>query len=276
MACPHVAGLAAVLFSSRPGATNAAVRTRIEKTCDPLSGGWVANGRVNAYRAVTLTQFGVAQMSNSQQVTFATPFLSTPVVVTADQSASSVASNITTTGFKVNLTSHTGAATSSWVQWIAFNPSASADVMGGVVTATGGQHIAFPTTLSATPVIVANAFKNGKALIAGAIDNAPDGFGVTIVDDQGATVSGATLLYTAVVPKPANGFKGQVKVLRHGANVSFTPAFPAGPAYVLSSPPDVIAGAIDNRNDGFTLSLIKHDGTQAGDQWVHWLGYAGP
>jgi len=276
MACPHVAGLAALVFASRPGATNASVRARIEQTCDPLSGGWVAKGRVNAYRAVTRTQYGVAQYSNGQQVNFATPFATIPVVITADQSASTAASSITTTGFKINLTTHAGGAASTWVQWIAFNPSAAAEVIGGVITANSGTHVTFATPLSSTPVIVTNAFKDGKALISGAIDNAANGFGVSIVNDQGASVSGATLLWMAVVPKPANGFKGEVKVLSNSANVSFSPAFAAGPAYVLSSPPDVIAGAVSNRNDGFTLSLIKHDGTASDGRWVQWIGYAGP
>ena len=117
-----------------------------------------------------------------------------------------------------------------------------------------------------------------KVLLTGAMNNAASGFDVAITDDQGATVSGAVLLWMAVVPKPANGFKGKwAKTMSNGANVSFAPAFPAGPAYVLFLPAGrSTAGAVSNRNDGFTLSLIKHDGTAASSYWVQWLGCAGP
>jgi thermitase len=63
MAAPHVAGLAALVWSAAPCLTNHEVRKIIEETCDsvdPLNPGFagqLGRGRVNAYRAVWLAQF---------------------------------------------------------------------------------------------------------------------------------------------------------------------------------------------------------------------------
>jgi len=38
----------------------------------------------------------------------------------------------------------------------------------------------------------------------------------------------------------------------------------------------VIAGAVDNRLDGFRLSLVKHDGLAAANIWTQWLGIGWP
>jgi thermitase len=51
MACPYVAGLAGLVFSSYPGASNTTIRNRIESTCDNV-GDFVAFGRINADRAI--------------------------------------------------------------------------------------------------------------------------------------------------------------------------------------------------------------------------------
>jgi len=57
MASPHVAGLAALVFSVDESQTNAAVRQRIEQTADDLgSPGWdeyYGYGRINSYRALS-------------------------------------------------------------------------------------------------------------------------------------------------------------------------------------------------------------------------------
>ncbi len=76
-----------------------------------------------------------------------------------------------------------------------------------------------------------------------------------------------------VVPSPRNGFKGEVKMRSHGQNIQFSPPFTKEPAYVLSAQPGVMAEAVNNRQDGFILSLIKHDGTTANNIWTQWLGY---
>jgi subtilisin family serine protease len=58
MAAPHVAGLAALVWSVSPGLNNSQVRQIIEDTCvsaDPLNPGYaglLGRGRINAFRAV--------------------------------------------------------------------------------------------------------------------------------------------------------------------------------------------------------------------------------
>ncbi|MBZ4423244.1 S8 family serine peptidase [Myxococcus sp. RHSTA-1-4] len=61
MASPHVAGLAALVWSRNRGLTNAQVRSIIESTCDNIDAknpgfiGKLGKGRINAYRAVRAT-----------------------------------------------------------------------------------------------------------------------------------------------------------------------------------------------------------------------------
>lgn len=55
MACPHVAGLAALVWATPHGTTAANVRARIENNCDPATSDAskpIGRGRVNAYKAV--------------------------------------------------------------------------------------------------------------------------------------------------------------------------------------------------------------------------------
>jgi len=186
---------------------------------------------------------------------------------------SSGAYSVTATGFKVNLTRHDGAAASGqWVQWIAFVPAPSLDVCGGTQTAGDGTVISFPA-MSSTPIIVTNAVKSGKALITNAMNNSPTGFTASVRSDAGGSATGASLFWMAVVPKTANGFKGEVKEYANNANVSFTPAFANGPAYVISSTGS-IAGVVNNRNDGFLLRLTTDSGAAGPRTWVQWLAYA--
>jgi subtilisin family serine protease len=61
MAAPHVAGLAALIWSRNPGLSNAQVRALIETTCDnidalnPTFAGKLGKGRINAFRALNST-----------------------------------------------------------------------------------------------------------------------------------------------------------------------------------------------------------------------------
>jgi hypothetical protein len=61
-AAPHVAGVAALVWSCDPSLTNHQVRDIIESTCDPIDAdnpglaGMLGHGRVNAFKAVSLTK----------------------------------------------------------------------------------------------------------------------------------------------------------------------------------------------------------------------------
>lgn len=63
MASPHVAGLAALVWSANPGLSNLQVRQVIEDTCvnidaiNPGFAGLLGRGRVNAFQATTRAQF---------------------------------------------------------------------------------------------------------------------------------------------------------------------------------------------------------------------------
>jgi len=75
-ACPQVAGVAALLFSAAPGATNAAVRAAIEDSCVPLDeapyGKWVQYGRVDADAALDRI-LGFTSGSVAARLSFAAP-----------------------------------------------------------------------------------------------------------------------------------------------------------------------------------------------------------
>jgi len=75
MAAPHVAGLAALVWSAAPCLTNREVRRIIEDTCDsvdalnPGFAGQLGRGRINAYRAVWLAQFTAAYVPSVPALT---------------------------------------------------------------------------------------------------------------------------------------------------------------------------------------------------------------
>jgi len=223
-------------------------------------------------------QYGVIMAGHGQRINFPTPFSQTPVVLTSAQiggkAVSSCAVDVTPQGFWISLVNDRGnTVPSAWVQWIAFIPDPSLKMTGNIMKARHGQHISF--SLPAYPVIITNAQNNGMALISGAMNNSPTGFDLYLVDSNGNPVNDAWVIWGAICPDPVNGFKGEVKLMSNGQNISFTPAFTKGPAYVSSAQPGVIAGAVNNRNDGFLLALTKHDGSSAQNVWVQWLGFAG-
>jgi len=226
-------------------------------------------------------QYGVAQCSNGQQITFGISFTTTPVVVASAQNVTAVsacAANVTATRFNIWLHDDAGNSVSSaWVQWIAFVPDAAKGVLGGTMSANDMQNVSFPA-MSSVPVIVTNArVGSGRAVNACAVNNANNGFTVAIRDSNNAAVRNATLSWMAVVPSAQNGFKGDVATRSNGANVTCA-AFELGPAYVCSAQDasqPMSAAAANNRNNGFKLVLTKHDGS-SGSGWTQWLGYGSP
>jgi subtilisin family serine protease len=63
MAAPHVAGLAALVWSANLGLSNVDVRRIVEDSCvnvdaaNPGFAGLLGRGRINAYEAVTRAQY---------------------------------------------------------------------------------------------------------------------------------------------------------------------------------------------------------------------------
>ena len=224
-------------------------------------------------------KYGVAQYSNGQQISFGSSFVTTPVVITSAQvngkAVSSCAANASPTGFTVYLHNDAGNPVSgAWVQWIAFIPDAGKGVRGGTMQANNMQSISFPA-MSGGPVIVTNARSGSQAVNACAVNNANNGFTITIRDQANQPVQNATLIWMAVVPGAQNGFKGDVATRNNNSNVTCQ-AFDAGPAYVSSAQSGSVpmaAAPVNNRNNGFTLALTKHDGSP-GSGWTQWLGYA--
>jgi hypothetical protein len=228
-------------------------------------------------------RYGIARYSNGQTVTFPRPFPSVPVVVSSAQlngrAVSSCALNNSTTSFQISLfDENKRPVQSAWVQWIAFVPRASVQVIGGVCKANNGQPISF-AAMSGVPIIVTNAQKGGKALNSAAMNNATSGYTIAIRDQDNNPVSDAWIQWMAVIPSNTNRIKGQCSVRNNGDNVTFTPAFPGSPVYVVSAQSagePMAASAVDNRGDGFKLSLVRHDGSPGRNAWTQWIGYAGP
>ena len=110
---------------------------------------------------------------------------------------------------------------------------------------------------------------------------AKHGFYVAIKDHNNHGVKNVWLWWLAVIPTEENGFRGGGGIYNNGARISFSPSFPFSPAYVLSAEsgtrrkPDLYAAsAVNNRRNGFTLSLIRYDGSTRFDAGICWLGYA--
>ena len=236
-------------------------------------------GALSQFGAQTVTvQAGVVSANHAQAVSFSAPFTSVPVVLTSAQSGgravSSFAATVTTSGFTVNLTNDAGAGVSgATLHWIAVIPGTDSRLAAGTAVANSMSSISFGRSLASVPVIVTNAGKDGKALISGAADNRANGFTLSLGNDGGANVSNAQVSWLAVIPDPANQFKGEVLVRNNGDAVSFSPAFAGDAAYVAAAQPDAIAAASVARRDGFTLSLIRHDGTAVTQRWTQWLAY---
>ena len=228
-------------------------------------------------------QCGVAQYGNGTFVRFGASFSTTPVVITSAQFSSKAVSSCAVSnsrdGFTLYLTDDNKRPVSqAYVQWIAFMPKQSLNVLGGVQQANDGQRLSF-ASLPATPVIVTNAQANGIALNSAAVSNARDGCYLSLRDQDDRPVQGAWVQWIAVVPGDQNGLKGNVAQRSNGANVSFSPGFNTGPVYVMAAQlanEACAAAAVDNRNDGFRLALTRHDGSAANGFWTQWLGYAAP
>jgi thermitase len=88
-ATPMVAGIAALVLAGDPTSTATQLRTALTSTAAPLAGNWVANGRVNALRAVqSRTPAGYGAPSVSVSAPAANAYVRGSIAVTASASDS--------------------------------------------------------------------------------------------------------------------------------------------------------------------------------------------
>lgn len=225
-------------------------------------------------------RYGVVVAGNEANFSFAHEFAEPPIVVVSDQvgGAALLASTIHTHtgGFNIFVTDHQGnAVPESWVQWIAVEPDPARGVQASYELTAGGR-VEFPEAFEETPIVVTNAWANDKPMASWATDIDETGFNLYALDASGVPIAGNFNAYwIAVVPSPENGFTGGSGTYNHFDSVSFAPAMERGPAYIVNAAGGLRAGAVDNRNDGFTLSLIDSTGQRTNYGDIQWLGYAG-
>jgi thermitase len=118
MASPHVAGLVGLVFSiatdsNGNGRTNDEVRAAIESTCDNLAID-VANGRINAYRAVQAVSRETISSPSTTSISTPTP---TPVITPTPTPTSMP------TPTPTPIPTSTPTPSTMWVESISFKPS---------------------------------------------------------------------------------------------------------------------------------------------------------
>ncbi len=238
-------------------------------------------------------QFATLKASDGDQIVFARPFVTAPVIVTSAQyggkAIASCAVNNSPTGFRISLRDlGDGAVSGAWLQYLAFVPVEGSPLRGAVLQASDNQPIGLPVppgTPPGVPVIVCSAQKNGKAVMAAAVDNSGLGFFVRIRDLRGAPVSGAWLQYVAALPPTevvlSDGGKakllGAVERRADGQRLGFAPALASMPTVVSSSQlggMPQMACSVNNSTTGTTISMIESSGARARDGWLQWLAIA--
>jgi thermitase len=221
MACPHVAGAAAVLWSHNPSLTNAQIRSALETNVDPyqpLSGRTLAPnaGRVNVYRALQAVSGSPTQPSLSSLS------LNPTSVVGGNSSTGTVTltAPAPSGGFVVNLSSSNTS--------VATVPS-SVTVPAGATSAN--FTVATNSVSSATSVTI-TAAAGGITRTATLTVN-PPASNVTL---QSLTISptsvwgGSTATGTVTLssPAPAGGVVVQLRSSSSRASVPSTVTVPAG------------------------------------------------
>ncbi len=233
---------------------------------------------------------GVAQYGSGRLLLFREPFARTPLVLTSAQAAgkaiASVAVNVSPQGFRLLLRDDQGRnVPEAWVQWVAFQPNHAAGSFGDVTAVDGRMEITFPA-LPQVPVVVVNAYdmepgplnilRWPQPLIAAPVNIARDRFAVHLTNPlTDRPVQKAVVAWAAVVPNVAtNHFFGENRRSANDETITFAPALANVPAYLLSSRPGVMAAALNNRKDGFLVSMRDFAGQPAvGKTDLHYLAY---
>ncbi|MBU0608558.1 MAG: PKD domain-containing protein [Armatimonadetes bacterium] len=146
-------------------------------------------------------------------------------------------------------------------------------------SAKDGQTVSFPRAFTAQPVILVSAARSTQPLAACAVNNSKTGFRLSLRDtnDQPVTQT-ATVCCLAFTPG-AGGMQGGVAQLGDNANVTFPQAFAAPPVIVCNAQSDgkaLLACAVSNRVNGFTLRLRNLSGASVSRAWVQWVAVKCP
>jgi len=241
MASPHVAGLAALVFTTvsdanGDGKLNDEVRSRIEATCDDIGVWGIGHGRINAARAVGDVA-PVLPGKISGQVT--------------DANGSPISGVQVSDGSRIALTDALGSYTIDNV------PPASYQV---VASKEGYQSSSLTVTVASGGTAVANLFLSEIILpgaITGSVTSAKDGsaiVGATVTDGAGTTTTDATGKYT-IANVPSGTY--QVTASKAGfQTLSLTVTVLAGSAAVANFAlseiivPGSISGTVTSAKDG--------------------------
>lgn len=228
-----------------------------------------------------VAHWGVVKAGNEASFSFADPFDAPPIVlVSAQRGGVAVIASVVNSwdsGFNIFVTDNNGEPLDwAWVQWIAVQPDPANGIAAGFLTITRGTRVAFDQAFSTSPIVITNAWYADQPLVSWTTDTDSSGFTVNVFDALGQPATTPAYVYwLAVVPSQANGFAGGIGSYSHGDDISFLPPFATGPAYLVAAPGGLRAAAVDNRPDGFWVSLIDTTGQPTSSVEVQWLGYAG-
>jgi thermitase len=239
MATPHVAGLAALLFTTVSdtngnGKLNDEVRSWMEASCDDVCVSGIGHGRVNAVRAVGSVPVLPGKISG--QVTNAGDGL--PVVGAT-----------VTDGTRTVLTDSAGQYTISDV------PPGTYQV---VASKNGYESSALPVTVLAGTTTVASFTLNEVIVpgsISGAVVSAKDGsplIGATVTDGTRTTTTDATGKYT-ITNVPAGTYQVTASNSGYYSSSSTVTVVSVGNAianFSLSQIPGSITGSVTDAKDG--------------------------
>ncbi len=138
-----------------------------------------------------------------------------------------------------------------------------------------GKSLTFPRQFPVPPVIIVSAARSGAPLAACAVDNTRKGCRLSLLDHAGRPVKQARVQYLAFLPTdPGGEVQGACAQLPSGANVRFRVPFAAPPVIVCNAQQGgkaLLAAAVDNRRDGFTLRACDLAGHAVSGAWVQWI-----
>ena len=147
--------------------------------------------------AAGAAQFRAAcqQLKNGDRVSFSPPFTETPVIVASAQNGQALAVcaiNNSRNGFTLTLYDMNGnpVQNPAWVQWVAVAAGNETRIQGSTAQRGNGDFVPFTGAFAQAPVVICSAQAGGRALLACALNNAPNGFTLSLYDLNGNPYSG--------------------------------------------------------------------------------------